>query len=595
MRIVSITIHGRELEKFVLSKQTLFIGRSPTADVILRARLVKPLHFVIEWLGSGAFDPNSGTWSIIDISGTSKKGASGEGMVLGSEGAKFGAIEFSFTKDELIESQLKKGVLSRSLDESVEGPKGSYQGGHCLEIVSFRKDLEKIENVSHYNFSAKETIQSPLKTYPLSSARWESPKEASLKLPRSSGAAQVVNRTELVFESLDQERVIKIGDQDIYFVQSEIYDYILRLVPRVRVPSRKSFHLDKTFFLLLLILVFLFSLSLILPHIPRRVDEVEIKERVARVEIFRPIEKVEEIPPLPEKIPDQNSLEVPKQVDSSVPKNQDESQKIKDLKGKLGAASQVNVSSPTEKQQAGLDVKSPPKKTNQLGVLGAIRAQGAGQAKSQVKADQILPGRPPSELDTQGSQTLVARTKPGVIAKSNVAGGVGSPGTTNLESASTTMKNSFVKNKSGSTVMATSQGSVLEKGLPKSDGKDLVGSPSVGLEDGGSVEVSGGLDRETVKNALKEYRWQIKNCFDRYLSGEKEKTLAGKLTFSWEITAAGDVIDTKPVHSDFKDSVFENCMKRILDRVIYPKAMNGQSTKIKYPWLFNQGTARRGR
>src|SRR5687768_8327936 len=110
MKTVAIFNNGREIEKFQLTKPTLFIGRSPTCDVILRAKSVRPLHFVLEWVGEGEFDAEKGFWSIIDISLSQKKeSSSGEGLILGPEGAAFGPFEFRHTKDELAESYLKKG------------------------------------------------------------------------------------------------------------------------------------------------------------------------------------------------------------------------------------------------------------------------------------------------------------------------------------------------------------------------------------------------------------------------------------------------------------------------------------------------------
>lgn len=57
MKAVKILLQNRELERFALDRPTVFIGRSPSCDVVLRVPGLRPLHFLLEWVGEGNFDP----------------------------------------------------------------------------------------------------------------------------------------------------------------------------------------------------------------------------------------------------------------------------------------------------------------------------------------------------------------------------------------------------------------------------------------------------------------------------------------------------------------------------------------------------------
>src|SRR4051794_39917449 len=87
MKLVTISRGKLELARVHLSNPVITIGRSPTCDVILRAPGVQPMHFLIEWIGAGEFDPTQDTWSVADISQPMKLGedSSGEGAILSED------------------------------------------------------------------------------------------------------------------------------------------------------------------------------------------------------------------------------------------------------------------------------------------------------------------------------------------------------------------------------------------------------------------------------------------------------------------------------------------------------------------------------
>ncbi|MGK4422631.1 FHA domain-containing protein, partial [Klebsiella pneumoniae] len=60
---------GRELNVIHLSGPLLLVGRSPVCDAVVRVKGLKPVHFMIEWIGEGDFDPMLGSWTVFDVSG----------------------------------------------------------------------------------------------------------------------------------------------------------------------------------------------------------------------------------------------------------------------------------------------------------------------------------------------------------------------------------------------------------------------------------------------------------------------------------------------------------------------------------------------
>ena len=115
---------------------------------------------------------------------------------------------------------------------------------------------------------------------------------------------------------------------------------------------------------------------------------------------------------------------------------------------------------------------------------------------------------------------------------------------------------------------------------------NLKGGAAVGFDDGSTTEVSGGLDKDAVRQAIRENQVQIRACYERALSEASKKDFSGKISYFWKISPQGDVVESRLTYSDFKMPTFENCVKRIIDRIIFPKAANKQSTFVKYPFIF---------
>ena len=68
MKSIAISRGGFNLAHVDLSSPLIVIGRSPSSDIVLRAPGISAVHFLIEWIGKGPFDPKEGDWILTDIS-----------------------------------------------------------------------------------------------------------------------------------------------------------------------------------------------------------------------------------------------------------------------------------------------------------------------------------------------------------------------------------------------------------------------------------------------------------------------------------------------------------------------------------------------
>ncbi|MBL7671723.1 MAG: FHA domain-containing protein [Bdellovibrionaceae bacterium] len=611
MKIIAILHHGREIERFQLIKPTVFIGRSPTCDIILRAKSVKAVHFVIDWIGEGEFNSEAGLWSIVDISAQiGKESSSGEGVILSEDApAQFGAFQFRVSKDELVESHLKRGVLRRSVNANLESENVKSIEGTCLEVVSIRNSLESVEAVNHFSSDLQGEVDGILKTFPQMKFVFADMHNGFFDTGGSPAEYEVLNKNELVVPKGQTQDRIQMSEKDILIIKSVDYDYYLRLVPKIEVVKGKEFTVDRTAVTVLLIILFLILFSFVVEKLPSRVEEKADNARIAFVEVVEPPppppppppEVVEEPTPKPppEMMPVSAEPEPkPKPKPEVKPKAKPEPPKRPEpepkpelkpdpsSKIKKGQGSLVKKGSP----DAGGSPAGEPKAKPQGGLLSLIRKQQGSGARSSVKVDQILGSAPTPKNESEEGSKIVPLARPGSLGARPRLGDGGSETEADpknqLKAAGSDLK-SFVGTKKGGGDIAKPGGSVLEGGLPTGSSQGLGAGAVVGFDDGVTTEVSGGLGKDSVRIAIREYSIQFRGCYERALAESGTKNLGGKMSFYWKITPQGDVVESSLTYTDFKIPKFENCVKRIIDKIIFKKADNGQSTYVKYPFIFH--------
>ena len=579
MKIVTIYRGNLELERVHLGKPVTTIGRSPINDVVLRAPGVAPLHFLIEWVGAGAFDPSIDLWSISDISGAlnSSTDAAGEGVVLEGVQVSLSGFRFAIRNDALEATPSIGGAIREGLTlEFDRGGIGALNKS-LLEMVQIRNDSGSIEEIRHVLPLKKQAPKSVLRATPQLRTSWDQG-QLQLLLSEMPGAA-LFNRGQRV----PSQDSYKLQGNDVIQVRWKAYDFYFRYVPRIQIPAvKREVVSDPLLKKLILIALTLFALIMILLLIPHKMP-VEPPPppppRVATVEI----KTVANIPPPPEPTADPTPVEQPKvKVGMKAqPKNEN-----------AGAAATARFVG-DKKPAPGLNNSAKTGATNQVGMLGLFK--GASSKKGPgVRADMLL---------NQGIVTNTVSgnsTDSGVVVKNPPAGivGKGTRGSSKsgsdgdgLVAAETTFAggDKYNPGSQGPLSRAGAKGEGFNPGSSLGTGKGLSGGETnadseMGSLNAGSFDVKGGLDRETVRRVIAGYRGQIRTCYERALLSSP--SLNGRIVFKWSISAAGPVTSASVTSSTVESKILETCVNEVIKGMQYPAAANGLPTVVKYPFVF---------
>jgi hypothetical protein len=282
MKLLKISRGGLELARAHLTRPLVTIGRSPTCDVVLRAAGVAPVHFLLEWVGAGTFDPQKGSWSIFDVS--TSEDSSGEGLMLSTDDVKFRDFTMGWVEDRLEATQDIGGSIRAALEKKASG------GGSVLELVSVRSDSGAIEEILHLSRSRLGKVWPVLEETPEFKIQWpKDDKAAAVRVILSEmPGASILKRGMKV----DAGNGCELDRDDVLQVSWKGRVFHLRFVGQAEIPKvERKLLQDPTlriFFviglLLLLLLLGLYGLSVQLkvedntPKPPPRVARIEVKE-----------------------------------------------------------------------------------------------------------------------------------------------------------------------------------------------------------------------------------------------------------------------------------------------------------------------------
>jgi hypothetical protein len=590
MKALVIELNGREIERFVLDHPTVFIGRSPSCDVVLRVKGVKPLHYLIEWVGEGQFNASKGFWTLLDLSTEKKDQARGEGIILSAKRTKVGKFNFGFTEDDWIEKEIAKGKLKKQLQQaaSEEVTLSTGLSDYCLETVSVRMDSERVEDVTHTKYFSPRTSRWLIRSKTQIKFQWQNPGKASLEFLPSSEAWDIKNRDEFLHDgTINRPQKFELTPRDIMIASGQERQYYIRLVPRIRVQAQwKRSLFDPLMVGLLAIILATFMIAQYLKQTIIVEKPPEEPPRIVKVELPPPPPepKVEEPPPPPP------PPEPPKEVAKVIPPKEHPKPAapvVSAVKPKPKAKpAPTPAPAATVTANPGLQIKAPPntvKKAGLPGVLGIIR-KGTGGAKP-LKADTLIANRAASELDSQPtpSTVAVARSSPGALVGSKDGG---SEKGVDLNSAGTSLKGGFVT--------TPGEGGIAGKDTGTLGSGALAGARASGTGKGrgdfgafgNQAEIVGGLDAEAVRRAIREYNQQFRSCYENYLTSSNKKDESGRVTLQWIITPEGHVKTNAVANSTFAGKELGLCIKGVVDKILFPKAPNGMPTRVRYPFIF---------
>jgi outer membrane biosynthesis protein TonB len=584
MKALVIQLNGREIERFALDRPTIFIGRSPSCDVVLRVKGVKPLHYLIDWVGEGTFNPDKGFWTLIDLSTEKKDQARGEGLILSAEVTSLGKFSFGFTQDDWIEKEIAKGKLKKQVDQAVadEASIAAGMNDYCLEMVSVRSDSDRVEDVTHTKYFSPRNqrwlinAKSPIKF------QWQDPSKAFLEFMPTGEKWDIKNRDEFLHDGVFRApQKFEMTPRDVIIASNEGHQYYVRLVPRIRIQAQWKRNFFDPMLLALLALIFItFTLAQLFQRAGQVEEQKKEPPRIVKVEL--PPQPKPEPPPAPSAPAPEKTAKVVEPKEPTKVKKAPEvvAEKPKQKKAEAPAAAATITKNPGNPK---LTTPNKGSKPGLPGVLGVLR-KGSGGAKP-LKADTLIANRNASELDSEPSSSAVAvaRSSPGALTGSK---NTGSANGVDLNSAGTSVKGGFVTNPGEGGISGKDTGTLGSGALAgaKAAGRGT-GFGSSGSF-GNQTEIEGGLDSDAVRRAIKEYAQQFRSCYENYLTSSKKKDESGRVTLVWVIRPDGHVTNNSIANSNFSGRELGICIKSVVDKILFPKAPNGQPTRVRYPFIF---------
>jgi TonB family protein len=100
-------------------------------------------------------------------------------------------------------------------------------------------------------------------------------------------------------------------------------------------------------------------------------------------------------------------------------------------------------------------------------------------------------------------------------------------------------------------------------------------------------EVTGALDRETVRKVVRRHRREIKYCYEKQL--QRNPSLAGEVNVEFTISGNGEVIAAFVTESNLGSAAVEQCMQRKIRNWVFPNPKRGKVVKVSYPFNFSSG------
>ncbi|MBL7545484.1 MAG: AgmX/PglI C-terminal domain-containing protein [Bdellovibrionaceae bacterium] len=620
MKVILFKKNQIEIGRLIPDKRTMLVGRAPVCDLVIRKKDLKPIHFIIEWMGEGSFDPYVGFWSIIDISYTDvnvkRDSYSGEASILTETPIIIGDFQVSIEDEKLAASPISKGTLTRSLDiENAESGTVKPEMDRVLELVTYNTEIDVVTSVNHF---PKDLLQKGIKISSLPKVNFSySAQAANLLTIENMGDENVLdlyNRADRIIEKFKNVNdKITVDEDDFYLLYSPENAYYIRWVNKHEVHTPPSaWKKDPVVVTLIIVTIFMFFLGIGIKFIDRPITtEIPKPQRVAKVEVLDFAPRPEEAPPLPvyeqevkkEEIktppiekpeemkaakPVENPEEAPqKSSTKDADKTAAQNQKVIQQQGKR--ATIKNIDENLELAQ-GLNQKGEIKNVNSVGLLGKLG--GAKKIGSGLSAEAVIAKvKPADSASGEAGKVQVLQPPTGKVNLTNTGrtqadddDGAG------LSAASTTLKMDNVAKGTKISGLASSKatgsvGTAAFGGSQKEGGSDSIQSlgGSVSLETK-AMEVQGGLTKEQVRQAISDNKRALRNCHEQFLTFKKD--LGGRIVLRWKINGEGpvDTISTQASNTGYPN--FDSCVNDIIKKIVFPKAPNGNSTIVIYPFLF---------
>lgn len=616
-KVLKISKHKLDLAQVSLTRPTLLIGRSPMCDQILRAPGILPVHFLLEWVGEGEFNPNEGMWTLfnmeqlisrqINSSPVDLSNISVEGLLV--DDLHLCDLNWEIVEDRFKATTLQKGIITERILSNINQDIKHEENKFVLEIVEFSKKDQSVDGIWHF-YNKKVKLSKKKKKFPFE-IDWKNSDYATLDFHE--------NAPELVLNlkgaSLEFNKFLKIYLGDTYILHYKDEIYFARFVSKVQFTQSEHRFYHKKF------LIYLFASFLIFFISIWSINQVNIRTPLKEVTPKLRIVKIVEVTPnkpnieaaLSVKQVEEAKIELPKNEEKIKPQSTDpiptptvnkELVKTESVSANKSAANAPSYKSNKGKLKAGLNSPATVSNVNSVGLLGKLKSQGIKGSESQITADRIVQTHVNNIASGQdGKGILIQAPKMAVLSNANSdrAGADGDNSTeTSLIEAKTTLKGAREFNADNSGNIAVVGGLkgkyTLGSGLGKS-ATDSVGSSEFGNQFGGKSggdgpsnfsDISGGLSKTQVLTVINSHKRGVRACFESALRMRND--LNGILRLKFVISGSGEISDIKIVNTELPSSILENCLFQLIRQMKFPAASKNQSTTVFYPFFFKRSS-----
>lgn len=582
----------------------VLIGRSPLCDVVLRTPGINSVQFIMEWIGTGDFHSENCSeeeWVITEVAQSEgsaekklNKTATGEGFIFHIDPIQIDKYGFYWKEDRLVEADLSKKVISAQLSgqrEAASSPYGAQTISSVLEVICLNREVDAVSEIFHYNLNSKYlVIDEVISPFQIRIEGKAQKKAVSLKLPQDSNC-HLIRQGKAVDQ--DANTRVTIEANDLLHVEWHSDGYYFRVVPRVAAPAvRRSIFSDPFYMITTLcLLVGFVGFFFIFKNVKNKKEPLPPPPRIAVVEIKevakpKPIEE-EKPKPVDEKLlevtkpPDEKTTELSKEVTKNA--QADKAQAEPQKKAQVIPA-QMPLDKPpdktqkgpvTEKNKGGLNNESEVAKNNVVGFLSGIKKP---KTLGLVKADQILAkGVVTESVSGKTAEVILEQSAQGMVNKNTTVAGE------NLAAATTKLN---LKDKVGMNSLEGAERDALKSGFNISygDGASAAGTGN-DVESAIETSVEGGLDKASVKAAIKGYSSEIRTCYERAL--RVKASVNGRIVYKFQIAAQGNTKWVQILKTSVESTTLANCVQEVIKIIKFPVAKNGQNTIVIYPFQFS--------
>lgn len=253
MKKIRIQKSQLELLQVDLVAPQILIGRSPACDAVFRAPGVLPIHYLLEWVGEGEFDPDLGFWTLYDLSLnqlTEKLTdqltlqAAGAGIVLGSTPLISSGFQFTIIQDRLSETHLAHGTLGQAFKDKYELLENTQSSQVLLELVRFKKEDGSLVDIVHHGFDQKKN--QPVRRMPEIKINWTDTSRLDLIIKEKGFVAATSLKDN---QSVSQSGLVPqlpLLRGEIFKLEFSEYEIYARFVAKIKVsPISLEFFKDR--------------------------------------------------------------------------------------------------------------------------------------------------------------------------------------------------------------------------------------------------------------------------------------------------------------------------------------------------------------